>query len=676
MALLTIQNLLAWTVQVGVISVVAAGAFRLLRVRAPGVRHASWRALLVLGVVLPVLQPWHVTTAIIDGSSAALDLSPLSISSGPVAEPTLADTLRGNSLILALAAGCGARLLWIGLGIARLRRLRRRRTLAAPECIVSAEVQQALGTHARVQYADDLEQPATFGIFRPVVLLPRRVKDMDPSVERAVVVHELLHVRRRDWAWMVAEELVRAALWFNPAIWWLVDRVQATREEVVDQAAMRLSGGRRPYVRALLEFADTTTVPAAPAFAERRHLFARITILCEESNMSIKRVVAALALVAFAAGAMGVAGVAAFPINGGEEVIIAPAVQDPAPPPPPPPPPPPAPPTAKGTRKSAHPRDLPPPPPPPPAPLTVQGEQVKVVQTPLLIRDVRPRYPADAMKAGIEGIVEVEIVIENDGAVKSARVVRSIPALDAAAIDAVKQWRFKPFSGNAVTRTAELSFTLKDNQERLDVSHAGDQMPLAAAGSSNDGAPQPVRVGGNIRTPTKTHHANPVYPPDAQAARVAGMVILEVRIGTDGSVEDARVLRSIPILDEAALEAVRQWRFTPTLLNGQPVPVIMTVTVNFTLEGAPSSPSALRALPRTVTLRANDASVQQVLQMLASHLQVRLRIEGTLTAKTISIDFNAASAGSVLDAVCGHARCTWRFDSVRQELTVSPTLSP
>jgi protein TonB len=62
------------------------------------------------------------------------------------------------------------------------------------------------------------------------------------------------------------------------------------------------------------------------------------------------------------------------------------------------------------------------------------------------------------------------------------------------------------------------------------------------------------------------------------------MVIIEATIGGDGKVIDAKVLRSVPMLDEAALDAVRQWEFTPTLLNGAPVPIVMTVTVNFKLQ--------------------------------------------------------------------------------------------
>jgi TonB family protein len=91
----------------------------------------------------------------------------------------------------------------------------------------------------------------------------------------------------------------------------------------------------------------------------------------------------------------------------------------------------------------------------------------------------------------------------------------------------------------------------------------------------------PVRVGGNIRTPQKLHNVEPVRPKVAEEAGIFGMVILEITIGTDGSVADAKVLRSIPVLDRAALDAAKQWRYEPTLLNGQPVPVIMTVTVNF-----------------------------------------------------------------------------------------------
>ena len=82
----------------------------------------------------------------------------------------------------------------------------------------------------------------------------------------------------------------------------------------------------------------------------------------------------------------------------------------------------------------------------------------------------------------------------------------------------------------------------------------------------------------------KTTDAAPRYPDIARASRVEGMVILEVVIDDRGNVTDARVLRSVPLLDDAALEAVRRWKFKPARLNGESVPVVMTVTVNFKLQ--------------------------------------------------------------------------------------------
>ena len=93
----------------------------------------------------------------------------------------------------------------------------------------------------------------------------------------------------------------------------------------------------------------------------------------------------------------------------------------------------------------------------------------------------------------------------------------------------------------------------------------------------------PVRVGDAIKAPMRTNHVNAAYPAEAMRQRVEGTVVLEIVVGCDGAVTDARVLRGIPMLDAAAVDAVKQWRFQPTLLNGAPVPVVSTVTVTFTL---------------------------------------------------------------------------------------------
>jgi protein TonB len=93
-----------------------------------------------------------------------------------------------------------------------------------------------------------------------------------------------------------------------------------------------------------------------------------------------------------------------------------------------------------------------------------------------------------------------------------------------------------------------------------------------------------VRIGGDVKEPKKLVDVRPTYPPLAMQAKVQGVVIIEATIGKDGSVKEARLLRPVALLGDAALEAVRKWKYTPTLLNGYPVEVLMTVTVNFTLK--------------------------------------------------------------------------------------------
>jgi protein TonB len=111
-----------------------------------------------------------------------------------------------------------------------------------------------------------------------------------------------------------------------------------------------------------------------------------------------------------------------------------------------------------------------------------------------------------------------------------------------------------------------------------------DPPARAEAEASRPAGGQPVRVGGNIKAPRKTRDKTPDYPPAARAARVQGIVIIEAVIDTGGKVSQTRVLRSVPMLDEAAVDAVKQWEYEPTLLNGVKVPVIMTVTVRFGLQ--------------------------------------------------------------------------------------------
>ena len=94
---------------------------------------------------------------------------------------------------------------------------------------------------------------------------------------------------------------------------------------------------------------------------------------------------------------------------------------------------------------------------------------------------------------------------------------------------------------------------------------------------------KPVRIGGEISAPRLIHRVDPEYPPIAVSAMIEGMVILEATVDSTGAVRDTRVLRSHGVLDEAAIDAVREWRYEPLLLNGKPTPFVLSVTVSFSL---------------------------------------------------------------------------------------------
>lgn len=103
-----------------------------------------------------------------------------------------------------------------------------------------------------------------------------------------------------------------------------------------------------------------------------------------------------------------------------------------------------------------------------------------------------------------------------------------------------------------------------------------------AAAARREKLAKAIRVGGQIRPPVRIKEVAPLYPAIAQSARVQGDVVIEATIDEEGKVADARVVKSVPLLDQAALDAVRQWEYRPSLLNGIPTPVVTTVTVKFT----------------------------------------------------------------------------------------------
>jgi beta-lactamase regulating signal transducer with metallopeptidase domain len=183
--------------------------------------------------------------------------------------------------MMTLVAGAAVRLTWTGLGAWRLRQFR---ACSPATSRRFAETAKALDVRARLVVSEGAHSPFTFDTRAAVVVIPAWVLSAADDVQRAIFLHELLHVARGDWRELLLEELVRVVLWFHPAAWWLTRELAQAREEVVDHRAAICLGSRRKYLAALLA-ADTRIRSAwttAPMFVRQRQLARRVRALATE----------------------------------------------------------------------------------------------------------------------------------------------------------------------------------------------------------------------------------------------------------------------------------------------------------------------------------------------------------------------------------------------------------
>jgi TonB family protein len=561
---MTLSNFAAYLAQIAVLVIVCAGLPRVLGLRVPVVQYAFWRVVLLVCLLLPLVQAWKPVMAVdvITTQSATSVTTTLSSAS---AEPTAPSSIQRINPVAALMfivlAGAVARLLWIAIGVARLHALRR--ASATQTAAGFEDLCASIGTDAPILWSSQVRHPVSFGLRRPVVLLPVALKAVDPATQRAVVAHELHHVKRRDWGWLLAEELLRAIFWFHPAMWWLISRVQLARETVVDELTILVTNARRTYLDALLAFADDAAFASSSAFSARRHLFHRVMLLSKEGDMSSVRVAAGSGLLIAALAAGGWTATKVFPLY---TTVVAAQSQTPA-------------------------RD----------PLPKRGVQDAAAyhrQAVLLWEQARRASvsPQEQFELLSQGVVAENRALDLNPDYVEALTYKNILLRMLANLTA------DPVEGKQLLREAD---ELRGRAIEIRKMHPyepkpGEPLPPPpppppppASAASDVMSPRfaeevtvrrPLRIGGNVKAPAKVHNVRPVYPPLAQAARVQGVVIAEVLIDESGAVVDARVLRSIPLLDQAALDAVLQWRFAPTYVDGVPRNVLMTVTVSFQIE--------------------------------------------------------------------------------------------
>jgi TonB family protein len=701
-----LNNVARYSLEVGLLVGLAGFVPAAFRLRLPAVKLAFWHFLLAACLILPLVRPWSQSVLDI-GIDAAAPAVALPATAAPL--PPAPRYSQADILLALLAAGAVVRLGWLAVGLWRLRRYRLHSTPArwAQEHLPPSA--SGLSRPVDLRLSEDVSSPVTFGFLRPVVLLPSAFPDLDPAIREAVLAHEFLHVRRRDWLVTLAEEVVRAALWFHPAIWWLLGETQLAREQTVDRASVEMTRNREEYVDALLAIAGAQPrldLAPAPLFLRKRHLRHRVVSLLKEVGMSKKHVLSALAgSLCVLAAAVWLA-TATFPLAAAPQVVA----DEPG--------------------------------------VTVDlGGAALMHRTPVA-------YPEAARKNHIEGTVLVQATVDSAGNVTDASVLSGPEELRKTAIQAVLQWHFVKGGSSAKTVTIAFQIPKVVEQElpapvaapggavsvqganppvlfgqlgvtggtvqRMQITQGpqgpqgspeyqalmaqqqqlaqqmsdalrsgGDQQAIVqqyreqmmfltqqrmalmkiraitvrglsdsvrdqllatlpvhvgdaptqenmsklreavkefdehltvsqvavglvqAGGVQTGGGPDEVEVliqapganlgagsggprinvGGAVQQSNLIRQVQPVYPPLARSTRIQGSVILNVVIGKDGSVVDALLISGHPLLAPAAIDAVKQWQYKPTLLNDQPVEVQTQVTVNFTLsDSAPIVP--------------------------------------------------------------------------------------
>jgi TonB family protein len=574
-----------YSLQVLVVVAAAALAATTLKQAPPRGRLSAWRGVLLLCLLLPLVPPRTVDLVL----PMATDVSTGLGASGSIDVRAAVPHQWTVALWQLLLLGALVRGAWLAAGFARLGRLRADAGDAVGDDAVEP-VWRTVAPTVDIRWHAHVAQPVTFGLRRPIVLLPPRLRSLGPDIRRAVVCHELLHAARRDWSWIVGEEIVRTIFWFHPAVWWLLSRIQLAREETVDARTVAITGSRQRYIEALLTFVGEPARMPAPLLARRPHVVLRIVQLKQEATMSRARLSLAAAIVGVVVVGSTWGVVSAVPlrtatryrtptpqVDAASSPVVYPILPNaPAP-------------FARGRSDQQLAPPPPPPPPPPPAPADPA--------LPRVVSERKPDYPTEALPYGIEATTIVKVAIAATGDVVSAQTVKWRLAFEreiddpnywasapekpfaVASEEAARQWKFAPIPA---ATTCDISFAFRTRRDGEPVMNT----PVASSGVKflEGGTPgvRSLRVGGAVKPPERVAYVPPQTPKRALDARIHGDVVVEVRVGTNGSVLEARVLRSIPMLDQAALDAVRRWRYTPTLLNGEPVEVVFVTTVNFT----------------------------------------------------------------------------------------------
>ncbi len=514
-------------------------AVRLLRPIRPALEHGVWTAGLI---GMPLLPLTGLTSLLPETAQSLVAAATVDL----VALPTEA----GGSTVMAAASTQGDWQGWAGLayllvlsaltGRLALGRRRASRLVSlasritdddAHETLNAVTAQCGLTKKVALLASAATKTPVTLGCFRPVIILPTSWREWPEGKLRGVLVHELSHVVRRD-AWIASAAAMNCALfWFHPLSWWLKSRLTALAELACDDRSVLLTQDREGYAETLLSVASRSpqrnTQPAWPAPAMART--SRVTERIERILAITKPDTGLLCMPALRR--LGVAMVVWLLVVG--SVSFAPAQQ--------------------GITLSG----------------TVQDTSgARIPEALVFVSDAENEENHEVTRTRADGTF-------------------SLTGLQAGTRYNVKVRSpgFRAFQ-DAVTLSENQRFDIKLEMGSITETIVVSAKRLAPPTAPQESVRQRIRIGGNVQAAKLVHHVSPTYPPGARAEGVEGTVLMKAVIGKDGVPLNLTPRNSLvdQRLAQAAVEAVSQWRYEPSQLNGEPIEIATTVTVTFQLK--------------------------------------------------------------------------------------------
>jgi TonB family protein len=512
-------------------------------------RHHVWAAAILASLALPffslLLPTWHSATF---GSAATLWIpaSANATSSGSHAIPSVIIHVAPDSPIfnklavaalLAWALGFSFVLLRLLSGLARLAWVcaRSKPLFDASWMSTVLEIAKFHKIHRSVRLLQCSSAPAmplTWGIFRPVIVVPSSAEHWREDRRRIVISHELAHIARHDWFLQICAELARTIYWFHPLAWLAVARLRQESERACDDAVLLSGIAPSQYASQLLDLARTLensgrAWSTALAIARPTNLERRFAAMLNRSvNRRRLSLQAKFLIPLFAAGILVPLAALRLPAQNLSGKTSG-SIHDPS-----------------GTAVAN-------------ATIIMSNHEAKTID--MTSSDREGNFTFKPLPVG-----NYELQVLKPG---------------------FETYRLPQISLDAGRDFSE-TFTLQVGAITEHVMVVPEDSAKPVPVETTPGKPSRLSIGGNVQAAKIITRVQPVYPDSAKSAGVSGTVILHAVVGMNGKPLSLRVMntRVDPELARSAVEAVSQWRYTPTLLNGEPVEVDTTVMVNFSLQ--------------------------------------------------------------------------------------------